>query len=113
MADETTTADPLYLTPQALLLVRHVWQGRVVWQRSGRAGHPRFHRDDKPMHDIPDIETRWLRDNGYVEHAPLTPDEQWALVNTTDLGDAVLAHVGADTDRFHDMSATEARLLVG
>jgi hypothetical protein len=65
------------------------------------------------MHDIPDIELRWLRDNGYVEHSPLAPDEEWALVLTTDLGDQVLAHVGADQDRFHEMSAAQARHLVG
>lgn len=103
----------LYLTPQALRLVREVWQGRVVWQRHGRAGLPRFHRDDQPLSDILDIEMRWLAANGYIEHATLGTDDEWATTHTTDLGGAVLACWGADRGRLHDMTATEARHLVG
>lgn len=106
-----TAGENLYLIPSALRLLRQVWQGRVVWARRGRTGAPVFHIDDQPASTIVDIEMRWLHDNGYIERAPLLVDDEWSVERTTDLGDRVLAHWGADRGRLHDMTAAESRAL--
>lgn len=112
-AQTSGDGENLYLTPHALRLVRQVWQGRVVWQRRGRAGLPEFHVDDQRVGHEVDIELRWLHDHGYTEHAPLTTADEWVVERITEFGERVLAHWGADRNRFHDMTAAEARALVG
>lgn len=94
--------DRYYLIPEALRLLRQVWQGRVTltavgWDRK----RTRFAIDDKPASDINDLHLRWLCKHRYLE-ANLSPSEQWALARTTEFGDEVLARNGADTDKFTD-----------
>lgn len=61
-----------------------------------------FAIDDEKAGDKQEIELRWLLDNRYVSTPPLIAGEEWALVQTTDFGDEVLAFHGADTDKFTD-----------
>ena len=93
-----------YLIPQALRALRLVWQGRVtVVPKRTRAGLVLSHHvDDKPATAGVDMDLYLLDRDGYVEHAPLLVGDEWAVVRTTDLGEASLTFNGADTGRFED-----------
>jgi hypothetical protein len=91
-----------YLIPEALRLLRKVWQGRVNLTSTGwKNTDTRFTIDDKNASDINELHLMWLRKHRYFE-ANLSPGEEWAVARTTDFGDEVLARNGADTDKFHD-----------
>lgn len=98
--EQMVAADAFYLQPSSLRRLREVWQGRVTFTRRSPV-RVTFTIDEKVASDIKDIELRWLAKHGYIS-VRLSPDEEWTVAQTTDLGDAVLAVNGADANRFAD-----------
>jgi len=97
-----------YLIPSHLRVLRQIWQGRVHVEPT-RTGL-RFTLDSKPISVDTEAIVAVLIYDGYAEHR-LGPHDEWATVQTTDKGDDTLAALGADQDRFRDMTAAEARAL--